>query len=165
MREGSLARRIEWIGQAAVVITLVVLIMEVRANTKALERQIVLDSSSQLSTPILSSPELLAAYERVKAVDGWEPIVLALVEQYDMTHAQAVVWGRYVLTLWQGLQADYVYAGESPELTARIKFLMAFPDDRLFWSVVSGSEPPLFSRDFSDYVERSSGVGGSRSGM
>jgi hypothetical protein len=154
MNTNTVAQRVEWLTSVAVIVTLVVLILEVRGNTRALERQLVLDAAAQLSEPFLAGPELLEAYEHVKAVDGWEPLHTALVDQYGMTNTQAVAWGRYLLMLWQGLEANYVYSGESEQLTARIQGLMTYPDDRLYWKIVRDANDRLLSPEFVAYVDR-----------
>jgi hypothetical protein len=132
----------------AVVISLFVLIVEVRANTRALEREVLLDRSSRLAEPFLESEELFGAYERVKAVDGWEPLNSAFIDHYGMDSRQAVAWVRYLVSLWQGVEADFGYTGRTAELEGRVAGLLLFPDNRLYWSVA-----PPYAADFEAFVE------------
>ena len=132
----------------AVVISLFVLIAEVRANTRALEREVLLDQSSRLAEPFLDSEELFGAYERVKAVDGWEHINSAFIDHYGMDNRQAIAWVRYLVSLWEGVEADFVYSGRNSELEDRTASLLAYPDNRLYWSVA-----PPYSEEFEAFVE------------
>ena len=74
MRDKNWAQRIELIASVSVVVTLVWLIVEVRANTGALERQILLDRAANMATPFMEGPELLEPFRRVESVDGWGPL-------------------------------------------------------------------------------------------
>lgn len=137
----KLREQLEWITGLTVVISLIVLIVEVRANTKALERQVNLDAITRVSEPFLEPAELLAGYERVKVLDGWDQPNAAFMEHYGMEPRQAVAWVRYLILLWGGVQADFVYGGPTPELEARVRSLLAYPDNQLFWSNTSGVDP------------------------
>jgi hypothetical protein len=143
----KLREQLEWITGLAVVISLIVLIVEVRANTKALERQINLDAATRISEPFLEPAELLAGYGRVKAVDGWDQPNAAFMEQYGMESSEAIAWVRYLMLLWGGVQADFVYGGPTEELEARVRLLLSYQDNRLFWSYAR-SDP-----EFEAFVE------------
>ena len=144
----KLKDQLEWITGLAVVISLIVLIVEVRANTQAIEREILIGSSARLAEPFLSGPELFSAYERVKAVDGWEPMTEAFMEQYDMESAEAIAWLRYLIQIWQGVEADFAYSGRTQELESRVRSLLGYPDNQLYWSVA-----PAYSDEFEAFVE------------
>jgi hypothetical protein len=144
----KLREQLEWITGLAVVISLIVLIVEVRSNTKARERQVNLDAITRISEPFLEPAELLAGYERVKALDGWEAQNAAFMEHYGMEPSQAVAWVRYLILLWGGVQADFVYSGPTPELEARVRGLLGYPDNQLFWSIASGTDP-----EFEAFIE------------
>jgi hypothetical protein len=74
MQDRNWAQRVELIASVSVVVTLVWLIVEVRANTGALERQILLDRAANMATPFMEGPELLKSFRRVESVDGWGPL-------------------------------------------------------------------------------------------
>ncbi len=147
MSERKWVHWVEVLAAISVVVSLVLLVIEVRANTRALERQILLDRSANVSAPFTSGPELLEAFEKIKAVDGWRPEDAAFMRRYDLAADQAVAWNMFLLHVWRGLEADYVYSGPSEDLAASIRSLFTFPDNRLFYS------PGIFSAEFAEYVE------------
>lgn len=140
--------RIELVAAVSVVATLILLVVEVRANTKALERQIRLDRTSNIAAPYTSGPELLEAFEKIKNVDGWNADHQAFMERYELEPSEAVAWSMFLLNVWRGLEADHDYVGPSDELTNAIRGLLVYPDNRLFY------DPQAFSSDFAAYVER-----------
>jgi ketosteroid isomerase-like protein len=148
MRDKNWAQRIELIASVSVVVTLVLLVVEVRANTGALERQVLLDRAAGMATPFMEGPELLEAFRRVKAVDGWGPLEAELMERYELEPAQSVAWTFFLYKIWNNLEADYAFAGRSDELTGSIQGLLAFPDNQLYWKHAAGQ----FSPEFVAYV-------------
>lgn len=149
MRDKNWAQRVEMIASVSVVVTLVLLIVEVRANTGALERQIMLDRAANVATPFMEGPELLEAFRRVKSVDGWGPLETEFMDLYGLEPAQSVSWMFFLYKIWSNLEADYAFAGPSDELTGSIQGLLAFPDNRLYWKHAAGQ----FSPEFIGYVE------------
>ena len=142
----------EIIASVAVVLSLVFLTLEVRNNTRALDRQAIRDRSEALNAPFLDNSDLPAIIAAVKAVDGPEPSEQALVDRYDITYEQATVLARQVNRGWVGMEADYVLSGESVPLKKRIQLNFSFPDQVLLWEV--GGMPQVANADFRAYVER-----------
>ena len=141
---------IEVVTGLSVVITLVVLIVEVRTNTQTIERQLLVDRADNIARPFMSSTELLEAYERIKEVDGWNPEIADLMEHYGLEPQQAVAWSMLLLANWSGLQADFVTLGPSEGLRGQIRGLLYFPDNQIFWA----SMVEVFRPDFVAYVEQ-----------
>ena len=137
----------EILAAISVVVSLVLLVIEVRGNTRALERQILLDRSANVSAPFTSGPELLEAFEKIKEIDGWRPEDEAFMRRYGLAADQAVAWNMFLLHVWRGLEADYAYSGPSEDLAASIRSLFSFPDNQLFY------RPGIFSAEFAEYVE------------
>lgn len=144
----KLREHLEWITGLAVVVSLVVLIVEVRANTRTLERQITLDATIRLSDPFLEPAELIGGYERVKERDGWDNPNAAFMEHYGMEPGEAIAWVRYLIRLWSGVRADFEYAGPTPALEARVRSLLMYPDNQLYWRYA-----PPFPEEFEAYIE------------
>ena len=48
-----------------------------------------------------------------------------------------------------GLEANYSLSGESQELESRIRFLLTFPDNQLYWE----HGIPVAGADFREYVK------------
>ena len=86
----------EVFGSIAIVISLVILILEVRSNTLVQQQQMQLDRGLNFTDKYLGSPDLADVYAKVKAIDGIEPLAGAYVERYSLTPAEAVLWSRSV---------------------------------------------------------------------
>ncbi|MEJ2483998.1 MAG: hypothetical protein P8049_13035 [Gemmatimonadota bacterium] len=123
----------ELLAAVSVVVTLIVLVVEVRANTKAIERQILMDRTANVTAPYTSGPELLAAFEKVKRVDGWDPTQRAFMHQYGLEPGEAISWMMFLVRVWKGLDADFAYSGPSEQLATSITSLLSFPDNRIFY--------------------------------
>ena len=149
MQDSRWAQRVEMLASVSVVVTLVLLIVEVRANTGALERQVLLDRAANISTPFMEGPALLEAFRRVKRVDGWGPLETEFMQRYGLEPDQSVAWMFFLHKIWNGLEADYAFAGASDELAASIQGLFVFPDNRLYWKHSASG----FSPEFVAYVE------------
>ena len=134
----------------AVVVTLVVLSLEIRDNTRALDSQAIRDRSTALNAPYATSPKIPAILAKVKAIDGPEPGEQALIERYGLTYEEAGIWGRFVSQVLTDLEAEYVLSGESQQLEERIQLLFSFPDVVLNWEY----RVQLSNQDFGKYVER-----------
>ncbi len=135
----------------AVVVSLVFLTGEVSENTLALERQAIRDRSAAINTPFLNDSQVPAILAKVKAVDGWRSLVQAYVERYSLTYEEAGIWTRYLSVVWTGLEADFILDGESLALKNRVKSLLSWPDDQMYWEYGGGQ---VSDASFIEYVER-----------
>ncbi|MDX1626103.1 MAG: hypothetical protein R3323_06285 [Wenzhouxiangellaceae bacterium] len=133
----------------SVVLTLIVLVIEVRGNSLMIERQIRSERANNIVAPLLAQEELLSAYGKVKALDGWEPDFRDFMDHYGLAPAEAIVWSRMLLGIWWALEVDYLTTGASPELREQVRGLLAFPDNRLFWE----HQGSFFDPGFQAFVE------------
>jgi hypothetical protein len=92
-------------------------------NTKALERQVLLDRASNVAAPFM--------------------------ERCGMEPQQAVAWSFSLYKIWNGYQADHLYAGPSEHLAAEIRSLLSFPDNQVYWSHSKSG----FTAEFREYVK------------
>lgn len=158
MKLDRAANWVEIVANVGVIITLVLLVAEVRNNTLALERQTLIDRSGAMNDAFLENPVMPEILANIKALDGWESAgyakgvayETAFAERYDVPIEQGIVWARFLSMLWSGLNADYTLLGESEELARRIRLLLQFPDQQLFWKHL----PAVLTEDFRAYVER-----------
>lgn len=146
MSRASTGRMVEWITNLAVVASLAVLVVEVRANTTAIERDMLQERSAKIYEPFLSGPDLMEALERIKAVDGWDAQNEAFMRRYGLEPRQAIAWTRHLMSLWYSLETDFVTNGPSESLANLIRGAAEFPDQRLFL------ETERFSPGFREYV-------------
>lgn len=133
-----------------VVITLVLLVQEVRRNTRALQRQADVERAVAMTYPFFENPGLADVLDKIKAVDGQDPVPRALMEHYGLTGREAILWERHLLLIWQGLEADYEAVGESPTLGNMIRSLWCAPDNRLYLT----AEEQFSTSEFREYVTR-----------
>ncbi len=145
----SWAHRAEITASFAVIVTLVFLLLEVRNNTMAIERQANLDRAANLSAPFLATPDLSRVLAKVKAVDGVEPLTQAFSERYDLSVEESVLWSRHLFVIWGGLEADYLYSGSSEKLDRHIEDLLSYPDVQIYWE----HNYVWHTEDFRLYVE------------
>lgn len=142
----------EVVASIAVVVTLIVLVFEVRANTAAIERDALLERSNRLSAPFLNTADLSRISAKIQAVDGVDPVIQAFVDHYGLSVAEADRWTRVLTLVWQSLLADYQYNGPSENLAATIRGLISTADNQLFWT---HRRSDLRHNDaFNAYVER-----------
>lgn len=139
----------EIVASVAIVVSLVFVLQEVRYNTVILERQAAVDRAQAFNAPYLADSPLPAILEKVKAVDGMEPLEGALMERYGLTFQEAVQWGRHLSLLWTVLESDYRVNGHSPELAGVAVALLKSPDNQLFWD---NGAPQVTDGDFFGYV-------------
>lgn len=128
----------------SIVVSLVLVAMEVRANTKAIERQIRVDRAQAMALPVLESAPLREAYGIIKNRDGWEPEVSAFMEAYGLSPEQAIAWTRFLHRMWLETEADFEYMGPDPELLISVVGSLTFPDNRLFWEAAADAFTPEF---------------------
>ena len=139
----------EIIASLAVVVSLVILVQEVRRNTAAIERQAVLDRATAVNGPFMEESPLPAIIAKIKAVDGADEIDSAFVDRYDLSYEEAVRWTRHLSLIWQALEADFLARGVSPESERMIKSLLAAPDNQLLWEM---GAPQVGDPEFRNYV-------------
>ena len=117
----------ELIVGVSVIISLIVLIIEVRTNTHALERQSRMDYLNGITQPYIDDVSMGRVLAKVKAVDGRDENVLAFMAAYDLDEVEAAAWTRHLYNIWGGIEADYLYA-DSDQVESTIKALAIFPD-------------------------------------
>ena len=150
MKTQEIAQWAEVISSIAILATLIVLIMDLRANTEVLERQAALDRANVVSNPVFQDPRLAAASAKIRAVDGPNEIQLALEQTYQLTEEEAFVWARHLGLIWFGIQADFNSNPESRELKTYVCALMESPDVAIHWD--KGLKPNS-GPDFIEFIE------------
>jgi hypothetical protein len=138
----------ELVGISAIVVSLVVLIIEVRENTVAIERQIAMDRATALAAPFFES-ELPSILAKIQSVEGAHGATLAYMENWDLSLSEAIRWERHLLLLWETLEAQYIADGPSEELDNQVSILLANRDNQIYVEHVSEFR---FSDDFRIYV-------------
>ena len=142
----------EIVAAAGVIITLVILVQEVRTNTRAVQEQSRMQFTAAIAEPFLSPEVLPQLYAKVKAVDSLalDPVVASFADRYDMTPAEAIQWTRLLFLQWSQWEARFEREGPSVELASWIRLFMASPDFELYsrTNILPGGAP------FAEYVAR-----------
>jgi hypothetical protein len=131
----------------AVLIGLVLVIMEIRVNTNAVNRQAAVDRSVALTEPFFYSEVIRSADEKVRAVDGSADYRVALADRYDLTQAESLAWSRHLMQLWVMIEGDY-YNGEKAVALGFARTMLGAADSREFvrhWR---------FREDFQQEIDR-----------
>ena len=150
MKLEKIVQLTEIIGGAAILISLVILILEVQNNSRLLERQMSMDRVNARTETIINSPYLPEIIAKIKEVDGvaTNPEVVAFMERYPLTHEEAQRMVRHIGRQWEGYAADF-HTG-STDVAGIISLSLTWPDHRLFWEFASRQ---YFDEDFVDFVE------------
>ena len=140
----------EVVSSVAVVVTLCVLVLEVRDNTAALERQARLDRMETTFGDFYRSPYLPAIVVKIDAVDGVGETSKEFIERYGLSQEETVRWFRYLSKEWGSINADYEYFGDQIRLRRAIAALMRFPTHQIYWEKFGKQQ---YQPDFVQYVE------------
>jgi hypothetical protein len=133
----------------AVVVSLVFLIQQVRYNTAVLERQAVMDNAAAVNAPFVDESPLASIMAKIKAVDGPDEGVSALVDRYDLSYEEAVRWSRHLSLIWIGLEADFMASGPTPRLERGTRGLLQSKDHQVFWEF---GAPQVADEEFREYA-------------
>ena len=128
----------------AVIISLLLLVKEIDANTKATLYQIEADRIARIRDAADSPyiPEIIA---KVKETDSEavEPATAALIENYSLSFTEADRLSRHLGAIWEGLQADYRYGIRDAKY---VQELLSYPDQQIFWENSAYRFDPCFAR-------------------
>ena len=140
----------ELIGLMAIIVSLVVLIIEVRENTLAIERQMALDRADSFTSPFFES-NLPSILTKIKSVDGPDSNIVPFIEAYDLSYTDAVIWERHLQYIWEVLEAEFEADGPSTKLDESLLSLLLSRDNQLY---VTHSGKYRFSSEFRDYLAK-----------
>lgn len=127
----------EVVASLSVVLTLLLLVIEVRANTAAIERETYVQRADRQYEPFLDPAAMPDIYAKIKAVDGPDVSVQVLMDRYGLSVEEAVIWAWYLGQNWRGREADFLYDGPSESLEMSIRSLLAIPDNRAYWEATT----------------------------
>jgi len=80
-------------------------------------------------------------------VDGRGLVESALIERYEMTPAEAIVWARHSYQLWYVIESDFYY-GNTETAEHWVRILLKNPDQRVY------IENQSFSGDFGQMIQK-----------
>ena len=137
---------LEVIATISVFAGLLLLVQEIRINTRAVALQAQVNRSAVLAEPFFQSQQLRAASQKISNIEGqWAPEA-ALAKQYDLTAEEAIVWNRHLQQLWTLIEATYEY--EDKEIAeGYVRVLLSTRNNRIFVEHYG-----LFGEDFDAFV-------------
>ena len=140
----------EIVSGIAIVVTIVVLIVEVRSNSGMLARQMELERVDRNNILFINSLVLPAIHEKIKAVDSEfvNAATTAFMGQYNLSFTEAEQWVRFQTQRWRQFEADFLFGDvESNQFFA---FVLSNPDNALYWE----HSADIFDPAFVQFVER-----------
>lgn len=152
-KSGLLANWAEVIETVVILVSMVLLIQEVRGNTQALKLQAYMARGEAHVRPYFDVEDFTDIYARIKAVDtGFpEPVVGAFQDRYGLTQEQALLWVRHLDDIWRNFEGDYLYGADRETLAADMAVLLSYPDQHLYYRNVASAFNPEF-RAFLDGI-------------
>lgn len=150
MKNQQWAQWLEVVASAAIIVTLIILVLEVRTNTAALQRQAELDQSSAYNSPFFDDSGLARVLAKMMEVDGPSRVQQAFMDRYSLTLEEAVKWERHLWQVWAGHQANFAALGDNWLLRSDVSGLLTNPDNAIYWENMR----PFFRPEFVQYVER-----------
>ncbi|MGI9199814.1 MAG: hypothetical protein ACR2QL_02055 [Woeseiaceae bacterium] len=122
---------VEIVATLSVFAGILLLVQEIRLNTRALAMQTQVNRSAVLTEPFYQSEQLRTAIQKVRNIDGVWELETTFTEQYDLTAEESLVLSRHLMQLWDMTEATYYYGDrEAAEFYARV--FLASRDSRLF---------------------------------
>lgn len=115
----------------AVFIGLLLVVQEIRVNTKAVAFQTAAANTTALTEPFFQSEHLLTATQKIKGIDGAFAPEAALVERYDLSPEEATVWARHLMQLWSLIGSTYKFQDKNVAIEQARTLLLA-PDNRTY---------------------------------
>lgn len=125
---------VDWLELAtgiAVLVGLGLVVMEIRVNTDAVNRQAAVDRASALAEPFFYSEEVRSALQKIRAAEESTGPETAFVGRFGMTDAEAIAWARHLTQVWMVIEADF-YHGDSEVALLWARALLGNVDNRLF---------------------------------
>ena len=150
MKLKDIALLTEIVGGAGILISLLVLVFEVRQNNALVERQILLDRAD-LDASIIESQYLPPIIAKIQAVQGVLPVESAFSRQYELSEEEAIRWSRLLRRDWNNYEADFD-AG-LPGADSEILTIMQFADQRLYWTAEKSKQETKFVEYVRDLIE------------
>ena len=139
----------ELVGLAAVIVSMLLLIVEVRENSLAIQQQSTLARAEAIATPFYET-DLSEILVKVAAVDGDFGMPRQFAKRYDLDDRQAILWERHLWHVWEAMQASFETQGGSEYLDKQIRLLMLSPGNAIY---LLNARKYQFTDDFRRHIE------------
>ena len=135
----------EMIGGVAVLLTLIILIVEVRENTEASRRANLIQLTTAPLNAYLDNPDVQAISSKI--ADGAEGSRLPteLQDEFGLTHEEAHLYARYLGYTWRIRESEYLFGNSEPAVFRQnMIFYLNNPEDKVYWEYGQAPYHPEF---------------------
>ena len=140
----------EIIASVAVVITLVILIVQIREGNEIERAEAGLRQAQWDAQMFLTSGELPKILAKIKDVDGND--MQPFMDRYNLTYAEAATWNRWLTLMWRGIEIDFYRNGPSEALAQGIRNTAMWADQSLYIQGAFHEDNRFYAPEFSAYV-------------
>ena len=140
----------EIVGGLAVLLTLIILILEVRENTEESRRTNLIQLTTAPLVPYLENPDIRRISSKIS--ESYENVGLPTVfeKEFGISREDSQLYARYLGYSWRIRESEYLYGNSEPEVfRASMLFALRNLEDRLYWEHV----PAVFQPEFAAYIQ------------
>ncbi len=98
----------------------------------------------------LLSDDLPNIMAKIKAVDGYD--LQPLMDQYDLSYAEAAAYNRWLFLMWKGAETDFLLLGASERWEHTIRNAARWPDQKIYMQGAFAPESAIYNKEFAAYV-------------
>lgn len=125
----------EIVGGLAVILSLALLIVEIRENTEANRRASLIELTTAPLNTYVNSPSIQRIEASMAAIDNSAPALASeLMNVYQLSSEDANLYSRYMGYLWRTREAEFLYG--NPDLLVfadNIEFFLRNRYNQLYW--------------------------------
>lgn len=129
----------EIIGGLAVLVSLILLIVEVRENTESNRRASLIELTTSPLNTYVNSPDIQRIEASMAAIDNQESgVVNELMRTYQLSSEDANLYARYMGYLWRIREAEFLYG--NPDLglfSDNLEFFLRVMHNQIYWELNS----------------------------
>ena len=141
----------EIVGGLAVLVTLIILVIEVRENTETNRRANLIQLTTAPLSAYLDNPEIQAISAKISesqpAESNFQKILL---DEFGLSREEAQLYGRYLGYNWRIRESEYLYGNSDPVVFEQnMRFNLRDRPAQLYWE--HGTAP--YHPEFRAYIE------------
>lgn len=140
----------EIVGGLAVLLTLIILIIEVRENTEASRRTNLIQLTTAPLNVYLDNPDIQAIASKISQTTQVSVLPNLLKDEFDLSFDEAQLYARYLGYTWRIRESEFLYGNSDPEVfEANMRFYLGNAEDQFYWQRTRAPYHP----EFRAYIE------------
>lgn len=140
----------EIVGGLAVLLSLIILIIEVRENTEESRRTNLIQLTTAPLVPYLQYPEIRRISSEISEPYENSGLPSVFEEEFNISREDSQLYARYLGYSWRIRESEYLYGNSEPEVfEASMLFALRSREDQLYWEHV----PAVFQPEFVAYIQ------------